>query len=807
MGEFCMFRSDKGQTVLEYLILATIIMVSIVVGGPFLARSVSGHFRLLEDSASDSIGEDIRQAPIPPQPPGGCTCDPWFRSAVCGMDPCTPSQRLYQRSCGICGMEQECRSELDCCNDPEPVICGQNLNVNGSCDSGRVLPMVPADPANPTGPQVNVFDSQYIGVCPGNWANNDARKCKIGERLYSITCGAATPSNPAASSTYYACKNVTDNKCAPECWDASNSNGTPVPNSEECTPGEETNFNYLPEEIVYRNAGFNYNGTTYTDMPTRPTSANLSASDRERYGALRVINTYFNQDYAHLDPYANQCAPGDPGGGYGTDRCHRCHPSSSGSDPLNRRCEFVCPAGLYPAPRTINGITYKDVACDPCSAGETKISIAYTPCGDCGIAIQYIPPEVSSLTDFHMIAKGKMQNFLLGCINNTGWITDEISNFGQTAFDSQFEWNSSSCPNEDTPRITLQRYHCGGGFINAEATFFGYTYYTIIRGDGAHSRGDRSYETELTCRNGHRAIMSLIHTHRCGDGGCGCCESTEQKTMHMDNRYLNPDFKICTPTTLNVTMKTSRNGSLYALDSSNNPGALMAHVENDAQNANSNSVSVLIPEDDSGETTVFVTNIDDTAKFYQGDAGASGSDRPSNYNGYPALQNSNVTLSSSATCCVLNAVGGTCIEDCTDILLNPNDTKPVKFTFRQDCNCSPTWGTCYPTNSATCVNGDPGTQTRMCTPPQFGGQPCSSSDTQQSCTVTCTDCWECMTPGNPGGCSDWDTGGCTYMGDYPGAPCPMYFCPPTPPLQVYSPVDQGGCTQLPGGPFVSCPPS
>jgi hypothetical protein len=365
-----MFQSDKGQTVLEYLILATIIMAGIVIGGPFLARSVSGHFRLLEDSASDSIGEDIRQAPVPPQPPGGCTCNPWTGSAVCGnMDPCTPSQRLYQRSCGICGMEQECRSEMDCCNDPEPIICGQNLNVNGSCDSGRVPPTL------------SKF-SGFYGVCPGGWPVSDPRNCKIWERLYSMTCGAANPSNPAASVTYYACKNVKNEakNCGPQCWDAVSSDGIPVTNSVECNPGDETNSDNLPTEIAYRYAGFDYNGTTYTDMPARPMSQQTSTGDMAMYGAFRVINTYFDPSYAYLDPYANQCAPGNPG--YGTKPCHRCHPYGGG-DLLNRRCEFVCPPGWCPAEVvTAGGVSFANATCEPC-CGIDQVNQGNCGAGQC----------------------------------------------------------------------------------------------------------------------------------------------------------------------------------------------------------------------------------------------------------------------------------------------------------------------------------------------------------------------------------------------------------------------------------------
>jgi hypothetical protein len=358
-----MLRSDKGQTVLEYLIIATVIMAGIVVGGPFLARSVSGHFRLLEDSASDSVGEDIRQAPVPPSPPG-CTCNALWSQGACGKwNPCTPSQRLYQRNCGLCGgMQQECRSELNCCNDPEPITCGQNLNINGSCDSGRVPPTLPKF-------------SGFNGVCPGTWSNDDARKCKIGERLYSMPCGAATLGNPAASITYYACENVTDGKCDPQCWDALSTDGTPVVNSVECNPGD-ANSAGLSTEIIYRYTGFDYLGTTYLDNPTRPMSSELSTSDMDKYGAFHVIITYFGESYAHLDPYANLCAPGQSG--YGTKPCHRCHPYG-GSDLLDRRCELVCPPGFCPAAIVdAGGVRIENATCEPCCGA------GYVNQGNCG---------------------------------------------------------------------------------------------------------------------------------------------------------------------------------------------------------------------------------------------------------------------------------------------------------------------------------------------------------------------------------------------------------------------------------------
>jgi hypothetical protein len=357
-----MFRSDKGQTVLEYLIVATLILAGIVIGGPFLVRSVSGHFRLLEDSTSDSVGEDIRQASAPAPPAGSCVCNNWFKGACGNNDPCSPSQRLYQRGCNPanCDIQQECLAELDCCNDPIIVQCGTILNLPGRCTGPRPLPKVTPSGG---GAPVDVFDpAKYVGICPESTALG-TQLCKLWERLYSISCGAAATGGGTTTTTYYACKDVSGEtlNCGPECWDGPSTDGTPLAGSSPCA-GDETSPSNLPTEIDYRVNGFTYNSSTYQDVPRRPVGY-WDNVPIEMYGAPQVIITYFDPTIATTPPTAAElCAPNEAN--YGTANCHRC------SD--TRRCEFACPIGYCPKQALVKRLGSVDNAtCEPCCPAGT----------------------------------------------------------------------------------------------------------------------------------------------------------------------------------------------------------------------------------------------------------------------------------------------------------------------------------------------------------------------------------------------------------------------------------------------------
>jgi hypothetical protein len=207
-----------------------------------------------------------------------------------------------------------------------------------------------------------------MGICPET--NPPPPDCLVWERLYSIICGVYDPLNPSATKTYYICKDVKGEalNCGPQCWDATNADGTAFAGSTDCDTGAETNPDYLPDEIYARFNGFVYNGTTYIDAPPRAV-ANRPMALLDMYDAYEVINTYFDPTVDLYNPYTDNCAPGQAN--YGTAACHRCDP--------NRRCEFACPPGFCPKQANVAGLgIVENATCEPC-CGQGKVNQ-----GSCG---------------------------------------------------------------------------------------------------------------------------------------------------------------------------------------------------------------------------------------------------------------------------------------------------------------------------------------------------------------------------------------------------------------------------------------
>lgn len=57
------FNNRNGQHTLEYMILLTLIMAGIIIGGPYVIRSWNAQVKGWEDSVIDSLNDPLVEAP------------------------------------------------------------------------------------------------------------------------------------------------------------------------------------------------------------------------------------------------------------------------------------------------------------------------------------------------------------------------------------------------------------------------------------------------------------------------------------------------------------------------------------------------------------------------------------------------------------------------------------------------------------------------------------------------------------------------------------------------------------------------
>lgn len=50
-------RKCRAQVLIEYLVVAVLILMAVIFGGPFLVNSIGAHFRIMENNAGDSFDE------------------------------------------------------------------------------------------------------------------------------------------------------------------------------------------------------------------------------------------------------------------------------------------------------------------------------------------------------------------------------------------------------------------------------------------------------------------------------------------------------------------------------------------------------------------------------------------------------------------------------------------------------------------------------------------------------------------------------------------------------------------------------
>ena len=266
-------KNRSAQVMLEYLVMAMIVLAAIIYGGPILVNSIGAHFRIAEDNANDAFIETPQQAAAET-----CACYPessnastWPTVGGCGEQGCGPLEQMRQRQCPGCSQatQSSCATSRNCCSPAvkggcgsvEPTLSstlcasreaggGRCLDANGGV-RGCLSTEISSTAACGEGitKYTCVSDSTCVAACVSTvWTPDPSTGC-VGSTVHqtgncgntqdvpgtmapvcppatSVMCGSAiTPTNgcvgtcPGTGGTMcpigYECKN---NSCVKKCW-------------------------------------------------------------------------------------------------------------------------------------------------------------------------------------------------------------------------------------------------------------------------------------------------------------------------------------------------------------------------------------------------------------------------------------------------------------------------------------------------------------------------------------------------------------------------------------------------------------
>jgi hypothetical protein len=115
---------------IEYALIAVLVIVGIVIMGPYVLRSVGAHFKLWDEGVQDSFTENLTQAPVNdvPNVPTNCTCTTAAGSCGSPNSQCAVTQRGYAHLCNPQGCDgapaSSCVNDPSCCTAWVPMGCG-----------------------------------------------------------------------------------------------------------------------------------------------------------------------------------------------------------------------------------------------------------------------------------------------------------------------------------------------------------------------------------------------------------------------------------------------------------------------------------------------------------------------------------------------------------------------------------------------------------------------------------------------------------------------------------------------------------
>lgn len=170
-----------GQSIIEYLLIAVLVILGIVIMGAYVLRSTNAHFKLWDQGVQDAFQENLIQANQNNVPfiPTNCNCT--NAPLSCGLatltSQCAGNKRAYSHTCtpnqGCDGEAASfCVYDESCCQKYYQQSCGINT----------LPPPTPTGSINGTGPGGNDLPS---GTTCFTYASNS---CYYGQMTWGTQC-------------------------------------------------------------------------------------------------------------------------------------------------------------------------------------------------------------------------------------------------------------------------------------------------------------------------------------------------------------------------------------------------------------------------------------------------------------------------------------------------------------------------------------------------------------------------------------------------------------------------------------------
>ncbi|MBI3601443.1 MAG: hypothetical protein HY209_00890 [Candidatus Omnitrophica bacterium] len=275
-------KHHKGQSFIEYTVMAVLIMLGISVMGPYVLRSVNAHYKLWGEAIDDSVNDRMPNINAI-GPPTNCTCSA-LTPGNCGArglagTQCQANQRLHYTPCSpdpTCGIgtslyQEQCVNDATCCDYN---ACNQGncteIITNNAC--GNICGTIPL-PAS--GPRSTVASCPTSTTVPGDASapallpsvpdpnNSGFPGCYVGEEVLINQCTGGVPPRVACRANPI---------CAPKCG-ALPVDATGVATATFC-PGAQDNLTQeTPVTLLGSCQTFDTPGTSHWQVPPGMTNA------------------------------------------------------------------------------------------------------------------------------------------------------------------------------------------------------------------------------------------------------------------------------------------------------------------------------------------------------------------------------------------------------------------------------------------------------------------------------------------------------------------------------------------------------
>lgn len=214
--------NKRGQSIIEYTLIAILVILGIVYMGPYVLRSVNSYFKLWDTGVQDSFEETLNQAPVNAIPNIPIDCK--YISTTdegCGGLPGSSCEAGYRQSTENWSPQG--------CNGAAISICTPDCNCCGLIKVGCGTYPLPTAGRVPSGPPTPIPDNCYYGQ------NLEISPCDSTTSCPTCTGGVTTGCIPPPTC-------VTDTSCPmPKCQGL-------LPDGAVLCPGtgltEDTSYSY-----------------------------------------------------------------------------------------------------------------------------------------------------------------------------------------------------------------------------------------------------------------------------------------------------------------------------------------------------------------------------------------------------------------------------------------------------------------------------------------------------------------------------------------------------------------------------------